>query len=321
VFLWRSLRTEDDKAFADDVTVLRRGRDVCSSAVSAISVPELAEAMIGSAYHQKTSLGPRVTTKSVESGLVIDGMTVVGDLGLPAVRDVSLSVCKGEIVGIAGVAGNDQRELVEALMGQRSRSGSIKIEGSDFKGSRSEITRLGVYGLPQEPLKNASVAGLSLAENMALRNFDQAPLCKGIFVDRGAINDQATDFVARFRVKTAGINAMMSSLSGGNVQRAVLARELTNNVRILIASNPTFGLDLVACEETLSRILEIRNLGAAVLLISEDLDELMGLVDRILVMSEGKFVYDVEMENAEKHVLGHYMAGAGECKRREHSNR
>jgi simple sugar transport system ATP-binding protein len=234
---------------------------------------------------------------------------VNGDNGLPAVKELSLEVRQGEIVGIAGVSGNGQLELVETLMGQRDRSGTISISGTAFNGTRKEIARLGVYGLPQEPLKNACIDRMSLAENLALRNFDRAPLCRGIVMNYGALAGQAEKLVAQFRVKAPGLTARMSALSGGNVQRAVLARELTQNVRLLIASNPTFGLDFVACEETYRRIVEARNGGAAVLLISEDLDELLGLVDRVLVMSAGRIVHEVAAEGADKRVIGKYMAG------------
>ncbi|WP_271528035.1 MULTISPECIES: ATP-binding cassette domain-containing protein [unclassified Bradyrhizobium] len=133
--------------------------------------------------------------------------------------------------------------MVEALMGQRDRSGKMTVSGSPFNGTRQEIARLGVYGLPQEPLKNACIDRMSLAENLALRNFDRVPLCRGIAMNYGALAEQAERLVAQFRVKAPGLNASMSALSGGNVQRAVLARELTQDVRLLVASNPTFGLD------------------------------------------------------------------------------
>lgn len=296
------------RRYADDVTVLRRGASVRTGAVADLSDDALAEAMIGEPMSRLTEHAPRPAPKT-NVVLSIKNLCVNGDNGLPALKDLSLEANEGEIVGIAGVSGNGQLELLETLMGQRDRSGTVAVSGAAFNGTRKEIARLGVYGLPQEPLKNACIDRMSLAENLALRNFDRAPLCRGIAMNYGALAEQAEKLVKQFRVKAPGLTASMSALSGGNVQRAVLARELTQNVRLLIASNPTFGLDFVACEETYRRIVEARNGGAAVLLISEDLDELLGLVDRILVMSAGRIVHEVSADGADKRVIGKYMAG------------
>lgn len=296
------------RRYADDVTVLRRGACARTGAVADLSDDALAEAMIGAPIGKLVGQTPKEAPQS-DIILSVADLCVNGDNGLPAVKNVSLAVHKGEIVGIAGVSGNGQLELVEALMGQRERSGTIAVSGATFNGTRNEIARLGVYGLPQEPLKNACIDRMSLAENLALRNFDRPPLCHGIFMNYRALIKQADELVRQFRVKAPGLTASMSALSGGNIQRAVLARELTQDVRLLIASNPTFGLDFVACEETYRRIVETRNGGAAVLLISEDLDELLGLVDRILVMSAGRIVYEVAAAGADKQVIGKFMAG------------
>ncbi|WP_442870116.1 ABC transporter ATP-binding protein [Bradyrhizobium sp. CCBAU 45394] len=296
------------RRYADDVTVLRRGASVRTGAVADLSDDALAEAMIGEPVSKTVQHTPRLGPKT-NIVLSIKEVSVNGDNGLAVVKDLSLEVREGEIVGIAGVSGNGQLELVETLMGQRNRSGTIVVSGAAFNGTRREIARLGVYGLPQEPLKNACIDRMSLAENLALRNFDRAPLCRGIAMNYRALAEQAEKLVKQFRVKAPGLTASMSALSGGNVQRALLARELTQDVRLLIASNPTFGLDFVACEETYRRIVEARNGGAAVLLISEDLDELLGLVDRILVMSGGRIVHEVSADRADKRVIGKYMAG------------
>lgn len=297
------------RRYADDVTALRRGASVRTGAVADLSDDALAEAMIGAPISRLVEHAPKPAPRT-NVVLAIKHLSVKGDNGLPAVKDLSLEVHQGEIVGIAGVAGNGQLELVETLMGQRDRNGTVAVSGTLFSGTRKEITRLGVYGLPQEPLKNACIDRMSLAENLALRNFDRAPLCRGIGMNYGALMKQAEKLVSQFRVKTPGLTAAMSALSGGNVQRAVLARELTQDVRLLIASNPTFGLDFVACEETYRRLVEARNGGAAVLLISEDLDELLSLVDRILVMSAGRIVHEVSAASADKRVIGKFMAGA-----------
>ncbi|PDS76165.1 ABC transporter ATP-binding protein [Rhizobium sp. L43] len=299
---------EEVTRYADDATILRKGQAVRTGRVSEMTTTEMAEAMIGHAL-EKSSTKAR-TPKYSEMRLSIQGLSALGDIGLPAVKDVSLDVGRCEIVGVAGVSGNGQKELVEALMGQRDRSGVVKVCGRAFHGTRKEIADLGVYGLPQEPLKNACVPRMSLQENMALRNFDRPPVAVGQFISGKAMAEQAANFVQQFRVKAAGLDAEMTTLSGGNVQRAVLARELTNEVQVLIASNPTFGLDFKACEETRERIVNARNNGAAVLLLSEDLDELFDLADRIVVMSEGRFVYEVDVATADKQTIGKHMAGA-----------
>ncbi|KIH82988.1 ABC transporter ATP-binding protein [Pseudomonas batumici] len=300
---------DEVRRFADDVTILRKGMCIATGAVANLTNEQMAEAMIGApctrAIVERDSRVPSVGTPL----LSIHNLTVKGDVGLNVVSGLNLDVLAGEIVGVAGVSGNGQTEMVEALMGQRDKTGTVKIAGNDFKGTRHEITHLGVYGLPQEPLKNACVPRMSLAENLALRNYDRPPIRRGILLDRKALTEQAASLVKDFKVKAGGLGVRMSTLSGGNVQRAVLARELTQKVNVLIASNPTFGLDFLACEETHRRILEARNAGAAVLLVSEDLDELLGLVDRVVVMSAGRIVYEVAAEQAMKQVVGEYMAG------------
>ncbi len=296
-------------AFADTVSVLRRGRCVSHGRVEELSVAELSEAMVGAPVAEPTNVRAPSKRQQTELRLSLRDLSVSGDHRPLAVRDLGLDIHEGEIVGIAGVAGNGQKELMEALMGQRGHSGTMTVNGEPFHGTRAEIARHQIYGLPQEPLKNASVPDLTLAENMALRNYDQAPLRRGIFLDRSAMARQAEGFIEKFRVKASGLDAKMATLSGGNVQRAVLARELSHPVRVLIASNPTFGLDFVACQETYVRILQCRDEGAGVLLISEDLDELLHLVDRIVVMSEGRIVHSVAAAMADKAELGRYMAG------------
>lgn len=300
---------DEVRRYADDVTVLRRGAGVLTGSVAPLSNDQLAEAMVGEPIGQRVDL--RANRPHIAGGvaLSIQGLEVKNDLSLPAVRNLSLDVRSGEIVGVAGVSGNGQLELVEALMGQRERTGTVEVAGRKFMGTRQEIARLGVYGLPSEPLKNACVARMSLAENMALRNFDRAPLRHGVLLRRKLLMAQAERLVKQFRVMTPGLDARMNMLSGGNVQRAVLGRELNKDVGVLIASNPTFGLDFMACEETYKRILDARNAGAGVLLLSEDLDELIGLVDRLVVINSGRIVYEIPADAADRLVIGKYMAG------------
>ena len=226
--------------------------------------------------------------------LVVDDLVVDNDSGLPAVDRVSLSVRPGEIVGIAGVSGNGQRELVEALIGQRRpAAGAIRVNGKPYRATRGEIRGCTApSACPRSRCGTPACPGMSVAENMALRNFDEPPLAAGPWLRHGPMRERARRLIAEFKVKTDGPDAPIANLSGGNVQRAVLARELSGNAAVLIAANPVFGLDFAAVAEIHDRILAARNGGAAVLLVSEDLDELLALSDRILVMFDGRIVHE-----------------------------
>ena len=259
-------------------------------------------------------LGPELGAAPQGTGappaLQVRALQAMGDRGTVAVHGVSLSVHAGEIVGIAGVAGNGQRELVEALVGQRARlGGEVLVGGQAYHGHRSENTRLRVRSLPDEPLRNACVGTLSVAENMALRDFDRAPMCRAGLLNLRFWRERARAWVRDYGIKTQGVGAPMRSLSGGNVQRAVLARELAGTIDVLIASNPVFGLDFAAVAEIHQRLRRVRDQGGAVLLVSADLDELLALSDRIVVMSDGRLVYETPAAGADRHQLGSTMGG------------
>ena len=320
-------------AYADSVTVLRRGKAVHHCRVDATSPAQLAAAMMGEASDgvapppegdapaeleaAKPTGRALHTMKSLASNapiaLNVENLKAMGDRGTLALHDLSLSVRSGEILGVAGVSGNGQRELVEALVGQRARlSGKVTVMGQPYTAKRGENRELKVRSLPEEPLRNACVGDLSVAENMALRDFDQAPLASSMW--GGLLNfpvwrSRAREWIGEYGVKTQGEGAPIRSLSGGNVQRAVLARELAGDINVLIAANPVFGLDFAAVAEIHARIVQVREKGGAVLLVSEDLDELLELADRIVVMSEGRVVFETPAATAERHVLGAHMGG------------
>ena len=302
---------------ADDVSVLRRGALVESLPVAQCTPQRLAAAMVGEGKHvadapQRDAREPGKTKLSI---LKLD---VMGDRGEPAVRGLSLDVRAGEIVGVAGVSGNGQRELMQALTGQRPReSGSVQVDGVDFRARRADNRVHKVRSLPEEPLANACVGELSVAHNMALRSFDEAPWARGGFVRWRALRERARAWIAEYGVKTQGERAAIRSLSGGNVQRAVLARELAGDAELLLVSNPVFGLDFAAVAEIHGRLVAARNRGAAVLLVSEDLDELLLLADRIVVMSEGRIVHDVAAKDADRQSLGAFMGGRAHAPERE----
>ncbi|MBU9212574.1 ATP-binding cassette domain-containing protein [Burkholderia gladioli] len=248
-------------------------------------------------------------------GLEASGLTVRDDLGLPAVRELSLAVRRGEILGIAGVSGNGQKALVEALIGQRQpAAGRMAVGGRPYRATREEMRERRVFAIPEEPLRNACIASMSVAENLALRDFDRAPLrSQGWRLDRRALRRRAAERIAEFKVSPPLPERAIGTLSGGNVQRAVLARELGQPVEVLIVANPVFGLDFASVADIHARLLAAREAGAAILLVSEDLDELLALSDRIAVMSAGRLVFETEAAGADRAVLGRYMAGHDEA--------
>ena len=299
------------EAYARTVSVLRRGRLVGQGAVGEFSHGDLVRMMIG--RERVPAPASRVELRAEPAILEVHGLRVNNDKGVTAVSRADLAVGSGEILGIAGVSGNGQTELMEVLAGQREKEeGSITVAGHPYSGRRDEIRQHGVFLLTEEPLLNACVRTLSVADNLAIRNFDCEPHVRGgWFVDRKAMRAQAAHLIRRFNIKTQGPDAPIETLSGGNIQRTILARELSGDVRVLIAQNPCFGLDLNAVAEIRNRIMEARNSGAAVLLISEDLDEILELADRIAVMFEGRFVYETLREEADVHEIGRHMASHG----------
>lgn len=306
-------------AYADAVTVLRKGRAVHHAQVAASNPGLLASAMMGeSAAEPVTAAGPATLGASGAApgvpALSVQALCAMGDRGTMALHGINLQVQPGEILGVAGVSGNGQRELVEALVGQRPRaSGQVQVGGQPYAATRAENRRFMVRSLPEEPLRNACVGDLSVAENMALRDFDQPPLSHsrvlGGLLQFGQWRSRARAWIAEYGIKTQGENAPIRSLSGGNVQRAVLARELAGEIKVLIAANPVFGLDFAAVRDIHARIVQVKHRGAGVLLISEDLDELLELSDRIVVMSEGHVVFETTAAQADRTQLGAHMGG------------
>jgi general nucleoside transport system ATP-binding protein len=295
-------------AFADEVSVLRRGKYVGGGEVSKLTPDAMARMMVGD--QEIHALGGRKDAAPGPICLEVRGLSADDDEGFPALRGVNLAVRAGEIVGIAGVSGNGQSELVQVIGGQRdATAGEMLVHGDPYHARRKEMLRHKVSMLPEEPLRNASVPRMSVADNMAFRRFDQPPYATGPWLHHAAFRRAAEELIARYRVKTSSSEAPISTLSGGNVQRAVLARELSGEVDVLVVANPVFGLDFAAVADIHGQIMATRNRGAAVLLVSEDLDELLELADRIVVISEGQFVYETPASKADLTVIGRHMAG------------
>ena len=295
-------------AFADEVTILRRGKLAGKGLVKELTPDAMARAMIGA---EELTIQPPRSGETGGVRLELDKLCALDDAGALAVNEVSLAVRGGEIVGIAGVSGNGQRQLVEVLAGHReAERGEIRVAGEAYHASREEMRRHRMSLLPEEPLKNACVGGMSVADNIALRKFDRAPFALGgWWLNRGAFRSDAEKKISRYKIKTRGPDMPISALSGGNVQRAVLARELGGDVEVLIAANPCFGLDFAAVAQIRAEIMAARNRGAAVLLVSEDLDELLALSDRLVVMFHGQLVYEARASEADLTEVGRHMAG------------
>jgi len=294
-------------AFADEVSVLRRGRFAGGGRVDALSHADMAAMMVGAAPPARPE---RRAARPGAAVLRLEGVRAEDRSGLKDISLDGLEVRAGEIVGVAGVSGNGQTELMEALSGQRPLAeGRILVKGAPFHATRGEARVHCVRYLPEEPLRNACAPRMSVAENLAFRDFDLAGRGTRFWLSGRGMAERAAALVAAFKVKAPSLEAPMAALSGGNVQRAVLARELTGEVDLLVVANPCFGLDFSAVAEIRARLVAARDRGAAVLLLSEDLDEILELSDRVLVMSEGRIAYDAPAEAADIGEIGRRMAG------------
>ncbi|MGH8874778.1 MAG: ABC transporter ATP-binding protein [Acidimicrobiia bacterium] len=301
-------KLEEVLAVADRVTVLRDGRLVGSLSTGAARPADLARMMVGR--------DPQLPERSGEARpgsavLVVAGLRVAGDRGLQAVAGVDLEVRSGEIVGIAGVSGNGQRELAEAIAGLRAPiAGSVKLAGRDVsKASVLNRIQAGLGFVPEDRLGMGLAPGLPIEDNLALKTYRRPPFSRGPWLRRRAFQDRADELVGRFDVRGVRSGLPVRLLSGGNLQKALLARELSEEPSVLVVAAPTRGLDVGASEAVRELLLEQRAAGLGILLISEDLEEILGLADRILVMFEGRMVGLLTAEQAEPERIGLLMAG------------
>ncbi len=281
-----SHKLKEVQAIADTITVLRRGRVIGQRPPTA-SDGELASLMVG----RKVDL--KVTKTAASYGdvvLDVSGLTVTGEQGAVAVDDVTFQVRAGEILGVAGVQGNGQTELCEALMGLRPvTAGSVRLAGADVTGDTArQRIRAGIGYIPEDRQEDGLVASFSVADNLILDVFDRPPYARGIALDLPAIREAAGHRVEQFDVRTTSIDTPTGTLSGGNQQKVILAREIGRDLKLLVASQPTRGLDVGSIEFVHRRLVEQRDEGVAVIIISAELDEIYALADRIAVMYEGK---------------------------------
>ncbi len=295
-------------ALSNRITVLRQGRVTGQATPAEATRESLAEMMVG----REVKLAPdKPAVQVAEPALEIRDLEVYGDRGIVAVEHFDLEVRAGEILGIAGVSGNGQRELAESIAGLREvTKGSISIAGTDVTNHRPiEIRDVGLAYVPEGRLKDGSIADFTVSENILLVDHrDDRFLNRGLF-DFGAIREHCQGLVDDFAVKTPTLETPVRSLSGGNIQKLILARELEGTPTVLLASQPTRGVDIGAAEYIHERLVAQRERGTAILVISEDLDEVFGLSDRIAVMYEGRVMGIVDPATATREEVGLMMAG------------
>ncbi|MEL6890748.1 MAG: ABC transporter ATP-binding protein [Actinomycetota bacterium] len=295
---------------ADAITVIRQGKTVGEVPdPSAVTPRDLAEMMVGSELPTPET---RDSTVTDDASLVLDGLTVEHpETGLPVVDDVSLRVHRGEIVGVAGVEGNGQSELVAAIVGLVEAAGSISVDGTDLTELDTQERRaLGVGYIPEDRQKDGLVLPFSIWENAALGHQHQAPYAKGPWIDAGGARAQTEKIVDEFDVRTPGVEVPIFTLSGGNQQKLVVGREMTADPKVLLAAHPTRGVDVGAQAVIWDILRDARQEGLATLLVSADLEELIGLSDRLVVMLRGRIVAELDPSTVTPADLGSYMTGA-----------
>jgi simple sugar transport system ATP-binding protein len=299
---------------ADRISVLRRGQIVATTTPSETDRRTLARLMVGrelAAFVEPSAADPGNAEVTGEIVLALRGVTALGEKGIPALRDVDLDICAGETLGIAGVAGNGQRELAETIAGLRPVTlGTIRIGGRDLTNQPAgKIARAGVAHIPEDRLATGLIGGMDLTANAILRDYDHPPLRRGPFLVNRVLCAFTDRLIADHDVKAPGRWAKLRTLSGGNQQKLLLGRELAGEPRLIVAVHPTRGVDIGATEAIHTALRQQRARGAATLLISEDLDELLALSDRIAVLFVGRVMGIVPARGANPEEIGLMMAG------------
>jgi general nucleoside transport system ATP-binding protein len=296
-------------AIADRITVLRRGQIVGSTTPAETNENALATMMVG---HEVQLVVDKTEAEPAASILEVEDLKVLDDRSQVAVDGVSFEVRAREILAIAGVQGNGQTELVEALTGLRpATEGRVTLEGKDVtRASAKQLFRRGLAHVPEDRQADGLVTAFPIKDNLVLNVYDRPPFARGIVIDRKAVEKNARDLVDEFDVRTPSVDVSAGTLSGGNQQKVIIAREFSHSSKLLIASQPTRGLDVGSIQYIHEQIVAKRDAGAAVLLVSSELDEIMALADRIAVMYRGQIAGVLDRKGATRDAIGLLMAGA-----------
>ena len=302
-------KLDEIKAVADQVTVIRRGKSIDSFPVAGVSSQELADIMVGRSVSLfSTEKEPAHPTDTI---LSVSDLTVKDARGVEVVKNLSLDFRAGEVVGIAGIDGNGQSEFISALTGlMPTASGKVTLKGKDITNKKPrQITESGVGHIPEDRHRFGLELDMTLAENIALQTYYKAPMSKAGVLDYDKINAHAHELIEKFDVRTVNELVPASALSGGNQQKAIIARELDRDADFVIAAQPTRGLDVGAIEYIHQQLINQRDAGKAVMLVSFELDEILNVADRIAVISHGEITGVVDANETSKNELGLLMAG------------
>ncbi|HFI0064303.1 TPA: ABC transporter ATP-binding protein [Streptococcus suis] len=311
-------KLDEIRAVADTVTVIRRGKSIETVPVGDATNQDLAEWMVGRSVSFKTE---KIPANPKEVILSIKDLVVNENRGIPAVKGLNLEVRAGEVVGIAGIDGNGQSELIQAITGLRKvKSGSIKIKGEEVVGKTPrKITEMQVSHVPEDRHRDGLVLPMTVAENISLQTYYKEPVSKNGILNYNVINEKARQLMQEFDVRGASELVPAKALSGGNQQKAIIAREVDRNPDLLIVSQPTRGLDVGAIEYIRKRLIAERDKGKAVLVVSFELDEILDVSDRIAVIHDGVIHGIVDPAKTNKQELGVLMAGGHIEKGEEHA--
>ncbi len=304
-----SHKLQEVMEISDRIVVLRNGKVSGQQMKSETTKEELARLMVG---RDIVELPAELTGTPKEALLSVSSLGAENNQGIQALKGVSFSLHAGEILGVAGVAGNGQTELEQVLCGVRSAtSGSVRYHGQELaNASPKEIIDAGIGRIPEDRMEAGLVLDLPLMENLVIEFFDKAPFSRGILLNYRAIERAAEELMREYSIKAAGVHEATRTLSGGNLQKVILARVLSRNPEVIIASQPTRGLDVGAAEYIHNKLLEQRERGAGILLLSEDLNEVIALSDRIIALYEGRIMGIVPRSKFDLEEIGLMMAGS-----------
>ncbi|NCV42783.1 MAG: ABC transporter ATP-binding protein, partial [Actinobacteria bacterium] len=306
LFITHKLR--EVMAVADRIAVLRGGKLMGTTTPNESSESKLAQMMVGREVVLRVK---KTQAKPKDVLLAVKNLHVNDDRKLEAVKNLSLEVHAGEILGLAGVEGNGQRELVEAICSMRPRlSGDVLVKGRSIPNMNPKAAHLaGISHIPEDREKHGLVTSYSIADNLVLNQYDQAPFARGWVRDLEKVSSNGEALVEKFDIRAPGAALTAGSLSGGNKQKVVVARELSQQLDVVVAAQPTRGVDVGSIEFIHTQLIAARDAGAAVLLVSAELDEILSLADRIAVICNGKIVATFSAQEADRNTIGRLMAG------------